>query len=283
MKFYGVPRDYNAEDVAAEVLARLLKGFFIGRSGDGGCGGAVTFDFVHVPMSRSLTANLGMAIVNFVDGAVAAAAVTAMDGRLWSWRPQEIRCKPAHVQGLGANLFHLAAATSTHTNVFQAPIVYDKGRRIDFLTAIDRFAPQALSFFPMPSNNAPPVPGNLVGAGMVASLHGMPGKIAGVSGVEVPFRPRPLSQAMTFGESSLYGDDCRSNSGTGGLAGPMAVTNRGMSAVFSSDCIGSVPQMPSQPSRIQRASLTVEPSAAVLAMLAQLSTNSGTAKISLRF
>mmetsp|Transcript_39976 Transcript_39976/g.115604 ORF Transcript_39976/g.115604 Transcript_39976/m.115604 type:complete len:215 (-) Transcript_39976:90-734(-) len=174
VKFHGVPRDYSTADIAAEVDAYMQEQL-------GLASGALahTYNFVHVPLSQSPTKNVGVAVVNFVDAAAALAAFTAMEGRPWRRGFGKIKCKAAYIQGLGPNLLHLAAAALTHERkVFNAPLVYDGPRPIDFVTALARLSSPVPPALPTPADHTPPLPINL----LVRKAAGPPGDYTGHPG-----------------------------------------------------------------------------------------------------
>jgi len=121
VKFNNVPRSYSTADVAAGVDAHVQA-----RLAANGIALLHAYNFVHVPLSQSLMTNIGVAVLNFVDPASASAAMAAMAGRRWRAGCGRIKCKAAHIQGLGQNLLHKAAAPSTHKRkMFNPPLVYD--------------------------------------------------------------------------------------------------------------------------------------------------------------
>jgi hypothetical protein len=91
-------------------------------------GFAGTFDFVHVPLGKDVSVNLGYAFVNFIHHVVAAQCTETLEGFTFQCkegsRALSASVDVAHVQGLGLNMQHFEqAAVNSSKKIERRPVV----------------------------------------------------------------------------------------------------------------------------------------------------------------
>jgi hypothetical protein len=93
-----------------------------------GLGFAGTFDFVHLPLGKDVTLNLGYAFVNFISHTFAAQCTDAIKGYTFQCkegsRGASASVDVAHIQGLGPNMIHFEnSVVNSSKKIERRPVV----------------------------------------------------------------------------------------------------------------------------------------------------------------
>jgi len=109
----NVPKTHAQTDLIAELE---------------GLGFAGTFDFIHLPLGKDVTFNLGYAFVNFIGHTFARQCTEALQG--YTFQCEEgssgtsASVDVAHIQGLGPNMMHFEnSAVNSSKHIERRPVV----------------------------------------------------------------------------------------------------------------------------------------------------------------